>query len=61
MFTAMGLKKMGGGDWKVEDFMPEQKKLTARSTEDLIAMAKHMNAMMGGRDLTKRTGNGDSR
>lgn len=62
VFVAMGREKKGGGEWKIEDFMPKEKKLTARSTEDLIAMAKHLNAMMGGRDLTKkRTVNGDSR
>lgn len=57
-FASMGSKKKGGGRWSLRDFMPKRMRTRKTQTADpndvegLLAMAKHLNAMSGGRDLT---------
>lgn len=61
-FASNGSKKRGGGKWSLRDFLPERRAAAAggksqgppKTVEHLVAMAKHLNAMWGGTDLTKK-------
>lgn len=53
VLSASGAKKKGGGKWSLKDFMMQrrQKRVAAKSPEDLLAMAVHLNKQLGGKDL----------
>lgn len=63
-FAASGAKKKGGGNWSLRDFLPpfkrRQKAVVPKPTEELVAMARHLNKMHGGTDLTQERVSGNS-